>query len=228
VKTTRHESLRRGRASALGGCLLLLGAAHAHAEAPVSSSVADGPVANNPGASSPVAARPESQFRHALGFQVSAFPTMGFVYRQHFERDAWQLSLLPVVLDGGRYVFAAAGVQWQHEFARWSGQLGGVSLPSTALRWVAGGGVAIARDQAVPTIAVPTENCQTAACQALRGSHAPLTVLASATLGLGVEFPVARELGLALATDLVMTVLVDRQGFYGAYPLPQVSASYRW
>ena len=90
----------------------------------------------------------------------------------------------------------------------------------------AGGGVALTRD--ATKVSVPADNCQTAACQKIVNDKTPLQYLASGGLGFGVEFGARRRGGISLAIDLVMTVLYDNEGFYGAYPLPSLSAGYSW
>ena len=47
----------------------------------------------------------DEQVTHAIGFQATAYPNLGFFYRHYFGRNALQVNMLPNVLDGGDYVF---------------------------------------------------------------------------------------------------------------------------
>lgn len=163
---------------------------------------------------------------HALGFQLSAYPTLGFLYRHYFDRHALQVNLLPYVLEGGDKVFVSVGAQWYYYALEWSGAGQGLGLPTGALRMVAGGGASISREG--DTIAVPSENCNTPACQAIVGEREPLKYLFSGAIGFGVDLGAPRRHGFSLGLDLLMTVLWDNEGFYGAYPLPHASAVYNW
>lgn len=168
----------------------------------------------------------EPPVSHGLGFQVSAYPTLGFVYRHYFERNAVQVNLLPYVLEGGDKVFVSVGAQWYYYALEWSNSGHGLAPATGALRLVAGGGASISREG--DKISVPSENCNTAACQALVGERTPLNYLFSGALGFGVELGAPRRTGFSVGLDLLMTVLFDNEGFYGAYPLPHASAVYSW
>lgn len=167
---------------------------------------------------------------HGLGVAVDPKGgLMGFAYRHYFGNIALQLDALPLYADRGDYLAMFFGVQAVNYALVWSGSGRGSVLPATtALRLTGGLSLRAERDQATSTIEVPIENCQTQACKDIANAKPKVTYMASAAAGFGFEFGAIQRSGFSLAADLMMTVLWDDIGFYGAYPLPYATLMYSW
>lgn len=154
---------------------------------------------------------------------------MGFAYRHYMGNHALQVDFLPLYADRGDYLAMYFGVQYVNYALVWSGARRGAILPTTtALRLTVAGSVHAERDQTAPAVSVADGNCQTAACQDIVNSRAKVVTRYSAAGGFGFEFGAIQRPGFSVAADLMMTVLWDKLGFDGAYPLPYVSLMYSW
>jgi hypothetical protein len=154
---------------------------------------------------------------------------MGFAYRHYFGNTALQIDALPLYADRGDYLAMFFGVQAVNYALVWSGTGRGSVLPATtALRLTGGLSMRAERDQATSTIEVDIANCQTQACKDIVNAKPTVTYMASAAAGFGFEFGAIQRSGFSLAADLMMTVLWDDIGFYGAYPLPYATLMYSW
>lgn len=152
----------------------------------------------------------------------------GFAYRHYFGNHAVQIDALPLYADRGDYVAMYFGLQYVNYALVWSGARRGALLPATtALRLTLAGSVHAERDQTA-AISVAAENCQTQACKDIVASRADVVTRYSAAGGFGFEFGAIQRSGFSLAVDLMMTVLWDKVGFDGAYPLPYVTLMYSW
>lgn len=167
---------------------------------------------------------------HGLGVAVDPKGgLMGFAYRHYFGNTALQIDALPLYADRGDYLAMFFGVQAVNYALVWSGSGRGSVLPATtALRLTGGLSLRAERDQATSTIEVDVSNCQTQACKDIVNAKPKVTYMASAAAGFGFEFGAIQRSGFSLAADLMMTVLWDDIGFYGAYPLPYATLMYSW
>lgn len=154
---------------------------------------------------------------------------MGFAYRHYFGNTALQIDALPLYADRGDYLAMFFGMQVINYALVWSGSGRGSVLPATtALRLTGGLSLRAERDQAVSTIEVDTANCRTQACKDIVNAKPKVTYMASGAAGFGFEFGAIQRSGFSFAADLMMTVLWDDIGFYGAYPLPYATLMYSW
>ncbi|MBI5609381.1 MAG: hypothetical protein HY902_10935 [Deltaproteobacteria bacterium] len=152
----------------------------------------------------------------------------GFAYRHYFGNNALQIDLLPLYADRGNYLAMYFGAQYINYALVWSGARRGALLPTTtALRLTLAGSVHAERDQQT-AISVDTTNCQTQQCKDITNAKSAVSVMYSMAGGFGFEFGAVQRSGFSVAADLMMTVLWDRVGFYGAYPLPYASLMYSW
>ncbi len=152
----------------------------------------------------------------------------GFAYRYYSGNHALQLDFLPLYADRGNYLAMFFGAQYINYALVWSGSRRGAMFPTTtALRLTLAGSAHAERDQTT-AISVNSGNCQTQQCKDITNSKAAVSVMYSMAGGFGFEFGAVQRSGFSVAVDLMMTVLWDRVGFYGAYPLPYTSLMYSW
>lgn len=207
------------------------------------SAFADAPAADAPAVAVPAAAtapkpRADGLYRgrdyvlqknhNGLGLSVGVGGMNGFAYRHYWDNTSIQFDLLPLYADKGNYVAIHLGAQIIQYMLAWNSarELGGTS---SALRLVGAYSIRIARDDSVATVEIPTPNCLTAACQAnLTGNKSKMDYFNSAALGFGVEFGGIGRSGFSVSVDMMMTVMWDREGFFGAYPLPYGALMYNF
>ncbi len=164
---------------------------------------------------------------HGLGFAVDfKGGLLGFAYRHYFGNTAVQLDVLPLYQDRGASIAIYGGMQIVNYALVWPGGRSGGLPTTTALRLTGGAGVNVNREQ--ETIQIDDPNCQTVVCQKITQSKSPVTWMVKAAGGFGFEFGAVQRSGFSVAADLMMTVLWDDVGFYGAYPLPYFTLMYSW
>ena len=151
---------------------------------------------------------------------------LGFAYRHYFGNTAIQIDLLPIYKNRGDNIAIYAGGQVVNYALVWPGGRG-ASLPTTtALRLTAGAGINVNRDQ--EQISIEDPNCLTETCKKITQSQAPVTYNYKLAGGFGFEFGAVQRSGFSVCVDIMMTVLWDQIGFYGAYPLPYATLMYSW
>jgi hypothetical protein len=176
--------------------------------------------------------------RHGVGFALDASllaseddsshgGLTGFAYRRYFGDFAVQIDALPIYRDRGDYMSIFAGLQVIDYALVWSGGGGGGLIGSTtALRLTAAASLHASRSST--QITVPDENCQTVTCQQILSSQPKVKLAGSVAAGFGFELGAIRQSGFSVAADLMMTVVWDDKGFYGAYPVPYFTGMYSW
>ncbi len=165
---------------------------------------------------------------NGLGLSVGVGGMNGFAYRHYWDNTSVQFDLLPLYADKGNYVAIHLGGQIIQYMLAWNSarELGGTS---SALRLVGAYSIRIARDDSVATVEIPTPNCLTAACQAnLTGNKSKMDYFNSVGAGFGVEFGGIGRSGFSVSVDMMMTIMWDSVGFFGAYPLPYGALMYNF
>ena len=167
--------------------------------------------------------------RHGLGFTAGVDGTLGFAYRNYLGNTAIQVNALPLFADYGDYLSVRLGAQVINYMLVWSRGQGMAVVPgATALRVVGAYGLYVSRDQAA-NVDVAPENCNTPQCQKIVApGKGAVETWHSLAAGFGFEFGAVMRPGFSVALDLLMTLRWDRDGFYGAYPLPSGSLTYSW
>lgn len=164
---------------------------------------------------------------HGLGFALDPKGgLLGFAYRHYMGNTAIQLDLLPLYQDRGNSIAMYGGLQIINYALVWPGGRGAGLPTTTALRLTGGAGFNVNREES--TITIDDPNCQTSVCKQITHSQSPVTWLAKAAGGFGFEFGAVQRSGMSVAVDLMMSVLWDNVGFYGAYPLPYLTLMYSW
>ncbi|MSP90910.1 MAG: hypothetical protein EXR79_03755 [Myxococcales bacterium] len=167
--------------------------------------------------------------RHGLGFIAGVDGTLGFAYRNYLGNSAIQINALPLFADYGDYLSVRLGAQVINYMLVWSRGQGMAVVPgATALRVVGAYGLYLSRDQTA-NVNVAPENCKTVQCQKItEPGKGAVETWHSLAAGFGFEFGAVMRPGFSIALDLLMTLRWDRDGFYGAYPLPSGALTYSW
>lgn len=150
----------------------------------------------------------------------------GFAYRKYFGNNALQIDLMPIYADRGNELSVFFGLQFINYALVWSGKSRYSTLPTTALRLT--GAASVHASRSASSIIVPDENCATPTCQQITAQKPRVQVVTTTAAGFGFEFGAIQSSGFSVAADLMMTVLWDRDGFAGAYPVPYVTGMYSW
>lgn len=162
---------------------------------------------------------------HGLGFALDPNGgLLGFAYRKYFGNTALQLDLLPLLQDHGQSKSIYAGLQVINYAVVWPGGRGAGMPTTTALRLTAG--TAFNINSTNEQVSVPDPNCQSTVCKQITQEQSPSTWKYKLAGGFGFEFGAVQRSGFSVAVDLMMTVLWDQEGFYGAYPLPYLTLMY--
>lgn len=181
---------------------------------------------------------PAQRNRHGVGFALDASllasddntshgGLTGFAYRRYFGDIAVQIDALPIYRDRGDYMSIFAGVQVIDYALVW-GSAGRTGLVGSATALRLTGAASVHASRSTTQITIPDENCQTATCQQITASKPKVKLAGSVAAGFGFELGAVQQSGFSVAADLMMTVVWDDKGFYGAYPVPYLTGMYSW